>query len=304
VARILVSGLINIETTLQIDSFPLAYTPVRYPFFGVNSTVSGVGYNVVKALKTLGHDVPFVSIIGQDIAAQQVRTALAEIQVADPCVLSLMKNTAQSVIVYDREGQRQIHVDLKDIQERVYPDDVFEQAMAGCNLFALCNINFSRPFLRRARQTGKPIATDVHALSRLDDDYNRDFMEAASILFMSDELLPLPPEAWAREIWKRYAPDVLVIGLGAQGALLCVKRDNFVERIPVVKTRPVVNTIGAGDALFSAFVHGYLQSGDPYQAIRQAVVFASYKIEATSAADGFLDRRGLDQLCAELQLRS
>jgi len=179
-----------------------------------------------------------------------------------------MKNTAQSVIVYDREGQRQIHVDLKDIQERVYPDDVFEQAMAGCDLFALCNINFSRPFLRRARQTGKPIATDVHALSRLDDDYNRDFMEAASILFMSDELLPLPPEAWAREIWKRYAPDVLVIGLGAQGALLCVKRDNFVERIPVVKTRPVVNTIGAGDALFSAFVHGYLQSGDPYQEIR------------------------------------
>jgi len=47
-----------------------------------------------------------------------------------------------------------------------------------------------------------------------------------------------------------------------------VRRDNFVERIPAVQTRPVVNTIGAGDALFSAFVHGYLQSGDPYQAIR------------------------------------
>jgi len=304
VARILVSGLINIETTLQIDSFPLAYTPVRYPFVGVNSTVSGVGYNVVKGFKTLGHDIPFVSIIGQDIAAQQVRTALAEIQVADPYVLGFVKNTAQSVIVYDWEGQRQIHVDLKDIQERVYPDHVFEPAMAGCDLFALCNINFSRPFLRRARQTGKPIATDVHALSRLDDDYNRDFMQAANILFMSDELLPVAPEVWAREVLRHYAPDVLVIGLGSKGVVLCVRRDNFVERIPAVQTRPVVNTIGAGDALFSAFVHGYLQSGDPYQAIRQAVVFASYKIGATSATDGFLDRRGLDQLCAELQLRS
>ena len=36
--RILVSGLINIETTLRVDSFPLTYEPVRYPFFGINST--------------------------------------------------------------------------------------------------------------------------------------------------------------------------------------------------------------------------------------------------------------------------
>ncbi len=41
-AKVLVSGLINIETTLKIDRFPFEYAPVRYPFFGVNSTVSGV----------------------------------------------------------------------------------------------------------------------------------------------------------------------------------------------------------------------------------------------------------------------
>jgi ribokinase len=47
VGSILVSGLINIETTLKVDSFPIEYSPVRYPFFGVNSAVSGVGYNAV-----------------------------------------------------------------------------------------------------------------------------------------------------------------------------------------------------------------------------------------------------------------
>ena len=51
--NILVSGLINIETTLKIDAFPIPYQPVRYPFFGINSTVSGVGFNVSKALTTL-----------------------------------------------------------------------------------------------------------------------------------------------------------------------------------------------------------------------------------------------------------
>ena len=40
---VLVSGLINIETTLRVDAFPIPYFPVRYPFFGVSSTVSGIG---------------------------------------------------------------------------------------------------------------------------------------------------------------------------------------------------------------------------------------------------------------------
>jgi len=84
-------------------------------------------------------------------------------------------------------------------------------------------------------------------------------------------------------------------------ALLGVRRDHYVERFPAVKTRPIVNTIGAGDALFSAFLHGYLQSGDPYAAIQKAIVFASHKIGAAFTADGFLDQHTLDELCARQQ---
>ena len=81
--------------------------------------------------------------------------------------------------------------------------------------------------------------------------------------------------------------------------MLSVRADNFLERIPAVETRPVVNTIGAGDALFSAFVHAYLQSGDPYTAIQKAVVFASHKIGEKGAAEGFLDHNGLERLYQE-----
>ena len=55
--KILVSGLINIETTLKIDQFPLNYFPVTYPFHGIQSTVSGVGFNLAKALIILGNQV-------------------------------------------------------------------------------------------------------------------------------------------------------------------------------------------------------------------------------------------------------
>ena len=152
-------------------------------------------------------------------------------------------------------------------------------------------MNFSRPLLKRAHQAGKLIATDVHTIGTLDDEYNRDFMEAAHFLFMSDESLPTSPENWARQVTNIYGPEILVIGLGSDGVLLSVSADNFMERIPAVQTRPVVNTIGAGDALFSAFIHRYLQSGDPYEAIQKSVVFASYKIGKNGAAEGFSGSR-------------
>lgn len=297
---ILVSGLINLETTLRVDAFPIHYSPVLYPFFGVNSTVSGVGYNVAKALTTLGDAVHFLSLIGRGPVATLVREALARDGISEQFIVQGLEQTSQSVILYDKSGRRQINVDLKDIQEQALPQDLFQRALGACSLAVLCNINFSRPFLQVARSQGKLVATDVHAISSLDDEYNRDFMQAANVLFMSDENLPCAPHEWVREVQGRFGNEIIVVGLGAQGALLAVKSDDRIQHVPAVQTRQVVNTIGAGDALFSAFVHFYNSSRNPYQALAKAVVFASYKIGETGAAAGFLDEARLNKLCAQV----
>ena len=138
-AKILVSGLINIETTLRVEGFPIAYNPVNYPFFGVNSSVSGVGYNIARALTTLGDAVKFLSLIGADSAGELVQNALAADGITAEGVLAAIPATAQSVILYDPQGRRQIYTDLKDIQERTYPLEQYERASAGCEWQALCN---------------------------------------------------------------------------------------------------------------------------------------------------------------------
>lgn len=286
--RILVSGLINLETTLRVDQFPLTYEPVRFPIFGVQTSVAGVGYNIAKALTALGRQLDLQTLVGQDWVGEVVRQTADREKLPTAGIHPLAPATAQSVILYDPSGQRMIHTDLKDIQERPFPPELFLPALTGCDLAILANINWNRPYLAVARRLGKLVATDVHTIADLDDAYNREFMAAADILFMSDEKLPLPPEAWVQALQDRYGTAVLVIGLGSKGALLAVRADGFCERIPAVYTRPVVSTVGAGDALFAAFVHAYSLSGDPYAAIRQAMVFASYKIGATGAADGFL----------------
>ena len=303
-SRFFVAGLINLETTLAIDDFPLPYFPVRYPFFGIQTTVSGVGYNIAKALTVLGNRVDLASLIGRDENGQLVRKALAGDGIPEALVLESLAETAQAAILYDPQGKRQIHTDLKDIQEHTYPLEQSEAAIRAADLAVIGNINFSRPLLGAAKAAGKWIATDVHALSSLEDDYNQDYLGAADILFLSDEALPDSPEQITRRIWKQFAAQIVVIGLGAQGALMGVRRDGFIGRFPAVTTREVVNTIGAGDALFSAFLDRFQRTHDPYAALRQAMVFASYKIGEKGAAQGFLTSEALDDWTHKTQGRS
>ena len=52
------------------------------------------------------------------------------------------------------------------------------------------------------------------------------------------------------------------------------------------------NSVGAGDALFSAFVHDYCQNLDPYLALQRATRYAGWKVGTTGAAEGLLDQAG------------
>jgi ribokinase len=151
-----VSGLINIETTLKIDAFPLPYFPVSYAFNAVNMTVSGVGYNVARALSTLGSPVRLMSILGRDESGEFARHTLKANSISPYAVIDGMERTACSVILYDGDGKREIHVDLKDIQEQSYPLELFEQAAAKSDIMALCNINFSSISGKRAARSSSP----------------------------------------------------------------------------------------------------------------------------------------------------
>jgi len=293
-SQIFVCGLINLETTLAIDGFPLTYFPVHYPFFGVQTTVSGVGFNLASALTKLGNQVDFATLIGRDDNGLLVRKALGVEGIADDLVLDRSRATAQSIILYEPSGRRQIHVDLKDMQSQMYPTSIAEKALSGCDLAVICNINFARPILKAAQEAGTVIATDVHALADLDNEFDLDYMAAADILFLSDESLLDSPENVAQILMDKYPFEVLVIVLGEKGALLAVRKDHFLERFPAVYTRPVVNTIGAGDALFSAFLDGFLRTHNPYDSLRRAMVFASYKVGEKGAAEGFLSGEALD----------
>jgi len=297
--NILVCGLTNIETTIKVDGFPVGYSPVEYRFFGVNSSVSGVGYNIVKALKTLGDDPVYFSIIGNDIYKEIILKELEKNKIVINYVLPLLEQTVQSGILFDGNN-RKILLDLKNIQEIKYPEENLEAIMDQIDIGIICNINFSRNFLKILRDHKKLIATDVHALSDINDDYNNDHIKYSDILFLSNVNISGREKEVLKELTQRYNHKLIVIGMGENGLMIYVKDKNEMKQFPAIKTREVVNTIGAGDALFSCFIHFYNKTRDPYYSIRLASIFASYKIGENGGAKGFLTEEELIKMSKEM----
>lgn len=293
--NILVSGLINIETTASVKSFPIEYQPIDYNFFGVSSMPSGVGLNLASALTTLGDKVSLLSVCGNDTLGSVIRQELNNRNIGSQNILPILSQTPQSVVLYDTNGKRQIICDLKDTQDITYDIDIFKSEAEKCDCLCLCNINFSRAMLSEAKNMGKLVVTDVHVISSLDDEYNREFMQYADILFMSNENIT-DIRSFVKETVKRFGNSIIVVGMGSQGSMLYTKSDDSFTELPIYKTRRPVNTIGAGDALLSAFTHFYINGCSPKDSLRLASIFASYKIGDKSASSGFLTEQELLKL--------
>ena len=108
--NILVSGLINVESTLKINNFPIEYSPIDYPFFGIHSDVSGVAYNVAKAFLTLDNTVEIVSFLGDDEEGKRIRNRQIEDKLGQQYIQQELEETPVTIALYDNQGKRKITV--------------------------------------------------------------------------------------------------------------------------------------------------------------------------------------------------
>lgn len=292
--RILVSGNVNLETNVWIEQFPLEYQPVRYHQFGIITNVGGVAYNVSKALSTLGDEVSLVAMVGPDMEGGQIKDTLKKSGIQTQLVKESLFAFPKSVILHDEEGKRAIFTDTKNLQTTLYDFDTVH--LYGLDLVVACNVNFNRQLLCKAHETGIPIATDVHVLSNPYDDYNEAFMKYANIIFLSDEGVHGNKNYFIETLRLLYPAEIIVMGLGKDGAIIYLKEEDAIYHLSAVHNDNVVNTIGAGDALFSSFLHFYVNGTEPIEALKRAQIFASHKISFNGASEGFLNEEELEEL--------
>lgn len=282
--RVLVVGNVNLETALRLDTFPLknasSYQPHR-----LEMSVSGVGFNVARVLQALGTEVRLASVIGSDTVGDLVRLTFTRLGM-DPTYLCAGRRTGRSLVLSDTSGARHVHTDLGGVADATYPAAHFDAALTDCGLAVLTNINYTRPLLERVLTAGIPISTDLHAIHDLNNPYDEDFLAAATLVFFSGEHLPDAFQT-VTELRTRFSPEIVVVGLGARGALLS-ERGRETVHVPAFRAPRVVNTVGAGDALHAAFCHFWLKGEHPEQALRLACAFAAHKIGFASGGRGFV----------------
>jgi sugar/nucleoside kinase (ribokinase family) len=275
-ARIVVVGVASLYMSAGVGEFPVEYAPGSTPDW-MRAGVTGSAAHIAKVLSALGEGVRLCTLAGTDPAGLAIRADLRSNGLSGDGVVD-GGETSLGVVLVAADGNRMGFPYLAAVNAVGYPVETFHRLAEGADLAVLTNVRFVRPLIRCAENLSVRIAVDVHLISDVDDTYNRPWLEAADIVFCSHERLPCPLEEWIARVFARYPGcEVVGIGRGADGAMLGL-RDGTLVRVAAVVPRGVVNTAGAGDALFVSFLHGWLATGNPVDALRSAVLHAGWKV--------------------------
>lgn len=293
-SKILVAGILQEETIVRVDKIPVKNQPVTEIFNSIHTGIGGDAYNEAIALKWLGDDVDFFTMIGKYDSPKIVNPPSSEVFLDTDYILPKASATPAAVVFYDRERNQQIFEDIKNLRDIKYDLSLFKQALPGADLVVLANANFCKPMLHAALEAGKKVAVNIRNFKYRTETYNEEFLEAADILYLSDDNIDDDPYDFCKYIVDKYKTEILIYGMGADGVLLYSnKLDTYVCYKPV-KTNEIVNTVGAGNALFSCFLHYYNQTGDSTLSIRNALLFASYKIGFIGTSIGFMTEKQIE----------
>ncbi|MFY1671315.1 carbohydrate kinase family protein [Plantactinospora sp. WMMB334] len=275
-SRIVVAGVASLAVHLAVDGFPVGYAPVSAPAW-IDAGLGGAGAQIAAVLRHLGDDVDLCSIVGSDVPGELVRTHLRAAGLDGSGVIE-GPGSSQTVVLVAPDGARMVYPYLSVVNAVGYPEDRFVRALAGADLAVLTNVEFVRELLPAAVREGVPVAVDVNVIADVHEAYHQPWLEVADIIFCSGERLPCPAPEWVAEVLTRYpGATMAAVGCGARGSVLGL-RDGRLVTAAAVAPLGVRNTSGAGDSLFAAFLHSWLATGNPVEALGDAVVFAGWRV--------------------------
>ncbi|MBQ9863389.1 MAG: carbohydrate kinase family protein, partial [Lachnospiraceae bacterium] len=153
-SKFLVAGILQREAIVKIDSLPLKFQAVTDIPNSVHYGVGGDSYNEAIALKWLGDDVDFFTMIGKADDPSIVNSNANDITLVTDFILPKLNATASAVIFYDKLKQQQIFEDIKDIRETAYDVKLFKKEIATADMCVFANCNFCRPLLEEAKKAG------------------------------------------------------------------------------------------------------------------------------------------------------
>ena len=294
-SNFVVAGITQVETIVNVEKLPVAYEPLTSAPNSIHISAGGDAYNEALALTWLGDNAQLMSVVGREQDMSLINPPGRKVTISTDYMMPLVEHIPMQVILCDKERNQQIFEDIKDLRDIDYDMSMVAPCVAYSDMVVLSNANFCRPFIDIAKRYNKPIAVNIHEFHREKEQYNVDFLSSASVLYFSDDTIAEDPFEFVKSIAEKYGTDIIILGQGAKGLVLYDRKRNINVHYNTVQTNEVVNTAGAGNALLACFLHFYLENGDSTSAIKDAMLFASYKIGYVGTSIGFLTVEQLEQ---------
>lgn len=286
--KFLVAGVIQRETIVKVDKMPQECSGIVSRQNTIFSSAGGDAYNESLALKWLGNSVDFMTMVGKDESMDLINPPDCEVRLVTDYVLPRLEHTPAAAVLCDSEKHRQIYEDMKELEDTAYDLELLEERAARAEMLVVSNIGFCRPLMQMGKELRKPIAVNVRNYREDMLCRDEDFLKAADILYLSDDHLEMEPFDFVKSLAVKYRTEIIILGQGCKGLILYDKHKNIIAHYDTVKTHGVVNTVGAGNALFSCFLHFYNKTHDSVFAVKNALLFASYKIGFMGTSNGFM----------------
>jgi sugar/nucleoside kinase (ribokinase family) len=271
---VVVVGNVGIDTNV--------YFYGRDPDFGVESNftenvdyVGQAGGYASRGFAQLGKRTAFIGYVGDDYSGRFIRQEFARDGVDTTALFIDPTGTSRSVNFMYRDGRRKNFYDGKD-HMHLRPDAAICWSVLARAKLAHFNIpNWARYLLPVARELGLTISCDLQDVISPDDDYRRDFVRYADVLFFSAVNYEDPTSLITAFLGVNPG-QIAVVGMGVRGCALGT-RDGVRFFDAVAMDAPVVDTNGAGDGLAVGFLSSYVLDGYSLgDSIRRGQIVARY----------------------------
>jgi ribokinase len=274
---IMVIGNAGIDRTLQFENLPRPGESLTAISERVD--LGGKGANQAVAARRCGAEVVLVTSLDRDPNGNRVRESLRDDGVLLVELEGGVGPTDEYTILVDREGRNMVV--SRPLRAADLPPRAFEYAIAGISerdhliLQGSMSLAAAEYCASEARRRG---ATVVINPSPLRYAFDRIWPVVDVVILNEIEAGELGksnvPTIDARSLLSR-GPSMVIVTLGAQGALLLSERGEHCQPGPLVEA---VDTTGAGDVFCGAFVAGWALQLEPRLALEFAVTLASMSV--------------------------
>jgi sugar/nucleoside kinase (ribokinase family) len=245
-----------------------------------HETLGGTSAGKTMNLCRLGAEVTLRTLIGDDDDGRRILTLLRAEGATVIAEIDPDGHTEKHVNLMSEAGGRvSLYLSMPTLVETLHKAQTFA-ALADADAVVIDLADSARPMLREAIRLGSPIWVDLHDYDGV-DEFRAEFIAGASHLCMSSDRMPDPRPFMTERI--ATGANLVVCTHGVRGASALDAAGRWYD-VPAVPVDEVVDTNGAGDAFFSAFMLAYLRGAAVDAALTQAAVHAARCVQSPELA--------------------